>query len=102
MGTYLSERELHNLEPAQKAFASAVPTQIFSNGEFNPLPQTPNQKKVEARLVEMADTTGSKMGMDRRTFLQSTCGMAAAFVAMNEVFGPVFDVTEAEAADPDP
>jgi predicted TIM-barrel fold metal-dependent hydrolase len=101
MGTYLSERELHNLEPAQNAFASAVPTQIFSNGEFNPLPQTPNQKKVEARLIEMADTTGSKMGMDRRTFLQSTCGMAAAFVAMNEVFGPVFEVTAAEAADPD-
>jgi hypothetical protein len=37
--------------------------------------------------------------MDRRRFLQSSCGMAAAFVAMNSVFGPLFAVGPAEAAD---
>src|SRR3989449_4043770 len=38
--------------------------------------------------------------MNRRQFLASSAGMAAAFLAMNEVFGPIFDVSRAEAADP--
>ena len=101
MGTYLSERELAGLQPATEGFGSAVPTQIISNGEFNPLPQTPKQKQVEGRLAELADLHGAKQGLDRRAFLQSSCGMAAAFLAMNEVYGPVFNVTEAEAATPE-
>ncbi len=44
MGTYLSDRELEELDLVQEAFESPVPTQIVSNGEFNPLPQTPQQK----------------------------------------------------------
>jgi hypothetical protein len=100
MGMYLSSRELEQLQPAENAFPSPVPTQIISNGEFNPLPQTPEQKQVEARLKEMADLHGAKLGMDRRRFLQSSCGMAAAFAAMNAVFGNLFEVSEAEAAHP--
>ncbi len=99
MGTYLSNRELKELEPAENAFRSPVPTRIVSNGEFNPLPQTPQQKQVEARVKELADKHASKLGMDRRQFLQSSCGMAAAFVALNSVFGDLFDASEAEAAD---
>ena len=38
--------------------------------------------------------------MTRRQFLASNAGMAAAFLAMNEVFGPVFSATLAEAATP--
>jgi len=38
--------------------------------------------------------------MDRRRFLASSAGMAAAFLAMNEVFGPLFDVSPAEAQTP--
>jgi uncharacterized protein len=39
--------------------------------------------------------------MDRRHFLRTSCGMAAAFLAMNYAFGNLFDVSEAEAADPE-
>lgn len=99
MGIYLSDRELAQLEHSETAFRSPVPTQIVSNGEFNPLPQTRDQKRVEARIKELADTHGAKQGLDRRQFLQTACGMAAAFVAMNDVFGRVFNVSEAEAAD---
>ena len=48
----------------------------------------------------MADDLGKKQGLDRRKFFQSASGMAASFVAMNEVYGSLFDVTEAEAATP--
>jgi predicted TIM-barrel fold metal-dependent hydrolase len=100
MGIYLSARELRQVESAEKAFRSPVPTQIISNGEFNPLPQTPQQQQVEARIKALADQHGARQGLDRRQFLRTGCGMAAAFVAMNAVFGTIFDVSEAEAADP--
>jgi len=101
MAHYLSDEELTRTAPAEvAAFASPVPTQIVSNGEFVPLPQTREQQRVEARIKEMADGLGPRHGMDRRRFLASSAGMAAAFLAMNEVFGPLFDVSPAEAQTP--
>jgi predicted TIM-barrel fold metal-dependent hydrolase len=101
MPHYLSDEELQRTAPAEVAsFRSPVPTQIVSNGEFNPLPQTPEQRRVEARVVELADTIGRRHGLSRRRFLASSAGMAAAFLAMNEVFGAIFDVTPAEAQTP--
>jgi predicted TIM-barrel fold metal-dependent hydrolase len=101
MGIYLSKRELEQTEPAEiAAFRSPVPTQMISNGEFNPLPQTRQQRQVEARIKELADTTAKKLGLSRRGFLRTGSGMAAAFVAMNDVYGRFFDVTAAEAAEP--
>ena len=99
MGTYFSDRERARVEPAENAFHSPIPTQIISNGEFEPPPQSARQKQVEERIKELADLHGAKQGLDRRQFLRTSCGMAAAFVAMNEVYGNVFDVSQAEAAD---
>ncbi|HEU4371174.1 MAG TPA: amidohydrolase family protein [Methylomirabilota bacterium] len=101
MPHYLSPAELTRTAPAETAaFRSPVPTQIVSNGEFNPLPQTPEQQRVEARIQEMAGQLGRRHGQSRRQFLASAAGMAAAFLAMNEVFGPVFEVTPVEAQQP--
>ena len=69
-----------------------VPTQLVSNGEYPPLPQSPQQKRVEARVQEMAEASSQQLGVSRRNFLTSSGGMAASFLAMNEVFGPFFDV----------
>src|SRR5207244_5673503 len=41
-----------------------------------------------------------QLGLSRRKFMQTSCGMAAAFLAMNSVYGSVFAVDPAEAADP--
>jgi uncharacterized protein len=101
MPHYLSDEELQRTAPAETvSFRSPVPTQIVSNGEFNPLPQTREQQRVEARIKELAGELGRKHGLSRRRFLASSAGMAAAFLAMNEVFGRVFDVSRAEAATP--
>ncbi len=74
MGTYLSAKELAEVEAAENAFRSPVPTQMISNGEFNPLPQTAQQKQVEARIKELADIHGAKQGLDRRQFLRTSWG----------------------------
>ncbi len=78
MAHFLSDDELKRLKLAQRAaFRSPVPTQMISNGEFNPLPQTADQKKVEDRVKELADELGKPHGMDRRQFLATSSGMAA-------------------------
>jgi uncharacterized protein len=101
MPHYLSRAELERVVPAeQEAFRGPIPTQVVSNGEFNPPPQTREQREVEARVTALAGQLGPRHGMTRRGFLASSAGMAAAFLAMNEVFGPLFDVSRAEAQVP--
>ena len=101
MSSQLTDEELAALMPSELVkYQTPIPTQIVSSDEFYPDPQNERQREVEARLLAMADELGSKQGLDRRKFFQSTAGMAAAFVAMNEVYGHLFEVTKAEAATP--
>ena len=71
-----------------------IPTQVVSNEEFLPLPQTHEQRAIEHHLLELAGSAAKSLGMGRRSFLQTTCGIAAAFVALNKVFGCFFTVDE--------
>jgi uncharacterized protein len=81
-------------------FKSPVPTRMISNGEYMPALQTEKQAQVEQRIGELADGASRKLSLDRRTFLAGSGGMAAAFVAMNEVFGRFFDVDMVEIFEP--
>ncbi|PYN91321.1 MAG: hypothetical protein DMD91_34425, partial [Candidatus Rokuibacteriota bacterium] len=78
------------------AYGMPIPTQIVSNGEYMPPPQTEKQKRVEARTLELAGGAAKKLGLSRRQFLAGTGGTAAALLAMNEVFGRFFDVKPIE------
>jgi predicted TIM-barrel fold metal-dependent hydrolase len=99
---FLSKAELAQLLPAEEsAFPSPIPTQVVSSDEYFPSPQTREQKEVEARLVALADDLAKKQGLTRRRFFQTASGMAASFVAMNQVYGALFDATPAEAATPE-
>jgi hypothetical protein len=73
---------------------------MVSNGEYMPAPQSEKQKRVEARIAELSETASRKLGMDRRRFLTTSGGMAAAFLAMNEVFGRFFDIDPIELFEP--
>src|SRR5262247_1940987 len=98
----LSDEELASLQPAETAaFPGPVPTQVVSSDEYYPSPQSRAQRQVEARVVEIGDTEARRRGITRRRFFQTASGMAAAFVAMNEVYGRLFDASRAEAADSD-
>jgi predicted TIM-barrel fold metal-dependent hydrolase len=102
MGTWLSEREQRLVQGAETgAAAMPIPTQIVSNGEYLPPRQSATQKKVEARINELADANAGRLGLNRRQFLRTGCGMAAAFLAMNEIYGNVFQVSPAEARQPE-
>jgi hypothetical protein len=99
---FLSDEMISGLLPAETAsFPSPVPTQIVSSDEFLPVPQTARQREVEARLTEMSGRLARRQGISRRRFFQTAAGMAASFVALNQVFGHLFDASEAEAATPE-
>ena len=99
---WLTKQDLQRTEPAEvAAFRSPIPTQMISNGEFLPAPQTAEQRQVEERIKDLASSCGRKLGLSRRQFLRTSCGMAAAFLAMNSVFGSVFQIDPAEGAQPE-
>src|SRR5438105_1590113 len=101
--TLLSDEQLAKCTRAYDADAdcpSPVPTRVVSNGEYMPPPQSETQKKVEARINELTETASKKLGVSRREFLGSSGGMAAAFIAMNEVHGKFFDVDKEELFEP--
>src|SRR5260370_30936583 len=102
MGIFLDNRELAQPEPAQGLdFKTPVPTRMVSNGEFNPLPQTHRQRQFEERLKDLSEASARKLEMDRRQFLRTSCGMAAAFVALNDLFCPIFKVSAPQPAQPE-
>ena len=103
MGSWLSEREMRLVAGAETASAATpIPTQIVSNGEYLPPKQSETQKRVERRILELADENAKKLGLSRRQFMATGCGMAAAFLAMKEIYGTnVFQVDAAEAHQPD-
>jgi hypothetical protein len=88
-------------DAAEGPLRSPVPTRMVSNGEYVPHPQTAKQKRVEARIHELAESASKKLGVSRRKFLASTGGMAAALLAMNEVFGRFFTVSPIEMFEPE-
>jgi predicted TIM-barrel fold metal-dependent hydrolase len=100
-GVSMTEREFDEcLHADEAAFRSPIPTQIVSNGEYNPMPQTEKQKQVEFLIKEIADKEAKRHNTTRRKFLASSSGMAAAFMAMNTVHGDIFDVNAAEVSNP--
>ena len=84
----------------KKGVDSPIPTQVLSNEEFIPRPQTKQQEQWEALIGELAEEKARKLGMQRRDFMRTSMGMATAFLASNMVYGPNWDVDAAETLEP--
>ena len=52
-----------------------LPTRLVSNEEFPPLPQTPEQQQIEARILADAARRAKRLGLSRR----DSCVRAAAW-----------------------
>ena len=99
---FLSDEERAVLAPAEEiTFRSPIPTRPFSSDEFMPGVQSEKQREFEARVRAYGEELAAHQGVSRRRFFRSAAGMAAAFLAMNDTWGPVFGVSRAEAATPE-
>jgi hypothetical protein len=102
MTGFLTDEERARLLPSELLpHPTPIPTQVVSSDEFYPDPQNSSQREVEARLLSIADELGGRQGLDRRRFFQTAAGMAASFMAMNEIYGPLFAAEKSEAAEPE-
>ena len=97
----LSTDELEKLSAAESLFPSPIPVQSVSSDEFMPGLQTDKQREFEARVKEMGSRMARRLGISRRRFFQTAAGMAAAFLALNDTYGPLYGVSRAEAAEPE-
>jgi predicted TIM-barrel fold metal-dependent hydrolase len=98
----IGPNDREGLSPAEEATLRApIPTQIVSSDEYLPAPQTRQQREVEARLKAVGASQARRHGMSRRRFFASAAGMAAAYQVMNQVYGELFAVHPAEAAEPE-
>jgi len=94
----LSDKELAELVPAHEGDSGTpIPTRLVSSDEYLPIAQTERQKKVEAQMNALGDEHGRRNGLSRRRFFQTAAGMTTAYLAMNEVYGPLFGASRAEA-----
>src|SRR5688500_8919427 len=92
---------MHLLPAETSSFRSPIPTQFVASDEFTPAPQTERQKQVEARIKELGTRLAKHQGVTRRRLFKTAEGMATAFVAMNDAYGPIFGVSAAESQTPD-
>lgn len=98
---WFTKSQIRKCERAHlSAYRTPLPSRMVSNGEYMPVLQTHQQKMVEQKIIDMADANSKKIGMSRRDYLRSSCGMAVAFIAMNSIFGKFFAVDEVEAFEP--
>ncbi len=84
------------LRDLKKGVDSPMPTQVVSNEEIIPRPQSEPQKQVEQLIGEMSETRAKKLGLRRRDFMRTSMGLATCFLASNQVFGKCWDVDEIE------
>ncbi len=85
---------------AQNDAPLPIPARIASNEEFIPPPPTSQQEEYAARAYYISDEAARRLGMSRRDFLRTGSGMAAALLALNQVFGECYAVEPAEVEDP--
>jgi predicted TIM-barrel fold metal-dependent hydrolase len=99
---WLSEQDAKHLRSAEGLeLRSPIPTQMISNGEFMPLPQTREQREVERRLAAVAGENAGRLGLTREQYLRTRSAMTAAFGAMNDVHGQYFEADRSEELDQD-
>ncbi len=84
------------LRDLKKGVDSPMPTQVVSNEEIIPRPQSEPQKMVEHLIGEMSEVRAQKLGLQRRDFMRTSMGLATCFLASNQVFGKCYEVDEIE------
>ncbi len=57
-----------------------------SNGEYAPIPLSPVHHRARRLAFESATDNAKRLGIDRRSFLVSACGVASSLLAINDTY----------------
>ena len=97
--SFLATEELRELVPA-KMLSQNMPIAMENVASDDGIPALTSEmrRETEARLRDMGNDVGRSQGLSRRQFFERASGMVAAFVAINDTFGAIADVSKAKAA----
>ncbi|MEQ1517395.1 MAG: amidohydrolase family protein [Usitatibacteraceae bacterium] len=76
-----------------------------SNGEYEPIPLSPVHHHANFLAHETANANAKRLGLDRRSFLVSACGVAGSLLGMNAAYaqankiGGFFELDKSAALD---
>jgi len=70
---------------AEPPLASPIAFAPPSNGEFCPRPPSARAERAEALFWRAVEAKHRRLGLGRRAFVESACGMASALWAINQV-----------------
>lgn len=74
-----------------------------SNGEFSPIPETARDRRAASEFGRLVEDKHRRLGLSRREFAESACGLAAALLTINAVYGcnrePAYGITPDMAED---
>src|SRR5262245_36767837 len=73
--------------PPESPPESPIVFRPCSNGEFCPPPETARDRRAEQLFLRTVEDSHRRLGMTRREFSQSSCGLAAALMVINQVYG---------------
>ena len=57
-----------------------------TNGEFAPIPLEEIHRRANLLAMEAASANARRLGLDRRSFLVSACGVASTLLGFNEAY----------------
>lgn len=72
---------------AEAPVESPIPFYPCSNGEYCPRPATARDRKAEEMFHHIVEEKHKRLGMTRRQFAESACGMAAALFVIDKIYG---------------
>jgi len=97
---FFSEHDREGLTAAEEREPrTPLPVRMVASEEYLPITQAAKQRESEQPMYTIADEIAPELGMSRRRFFQTSAGMAAGFLVLNQAVGPLFSVGAAEAAD---
>src|SRR6185503_4447879 len=66
---------------------SPIAFRACSNGEFCPSPETERDRRAEEAWRAIVEEKHKRLGMTRRQFGESACGLAASLLVINQFYG---------------
>src|ERR1700741_3588730 len=76
-----------NKSKPEPEVASPIAFHACSNGEYSPRPRRARDVRAERRVLEIVEAKHKRLGVARRACAESACGIAAALLVINEVYG---------------
>jgi predicted TIM-barrel fold metal-dependent hydrolase len=83
----MAQGERKSAADSESQLESPIAFRACSNGEFSPEPETTRDRRAAEAWRAIVEEKHRRLGMTRRQFGESACGLAASLLVLNQVYG---------------